>query len=235
MARSREIEKHPALLSKEKVRERFQAEDEKLMYAIPGWETFTPLDKQFLAVLPYAGKKKAAAELVGKSYQWYFKRRATKPFFSAAVDSRTRAPSDVLYGWVTDALAQSGVKLMDLILQESWMKPDKKLQLEAIKHLHSIAGIGREASAPVTSQSYIQAQQIQIFQGARSNKNVPSQTLADGYEDRDLDEEDAMGSSPGVIEGEVETVEAPSPPPYSPTSASETARAEEWDDDEVAG
>jgi hypothetical protein len=75
MARSREIEKHPALLSKEKVRERFQAEDEKLMYAIPGWETFTPLDKQFLAVLPYAGKKKAAAELVGKSRS--FRRRWT--------------------------------------------------------------------------------------------------------------------------------------------------------------
>ena len=92
MARRAEAVKHPALRVIA-LRDRVEAMDKADAESLPGWGTFTPDEKQFLMVYPWFGEKKAAAEYIGRSAQWFDRRQRHSQVFKDAVNSRASSTS----------------------------------------------------------------------------------------------------------------------------------------------
>ena len=95
--------KHPALMTRP-LRERVERMDETDLESLPGRESFTPAEKQFLAVYPWFGQKKMAAEYIGRSSQWYDRRQRQNPMFRQAVYSRAGTPSRIARQYLASML-----------------------------------------------------------------------------------------------------------------------------------
>ena len=129
---------NPAFLNNVSLTNRLERADQADLEVIPGWETFNPDEKKFLAVYPWFGQKKSAAKYIGRTAQWLDRHQRQNPVFKSAIDSRQWAPVKMARQLGADLLGKSMMRLDELL------EPgvDKRTQLEAIKHLHKLNSMG---------------------------------------------------------------------------------------------
>ena len=147
MARKAEAAKHPALMAKA-LRDRVAAMDNADAESLPGWETFTPDEKQFLMVYPWFGEKKMAAEYIGRNAQWFDRRQRQSQIFKDAVNSRASSTSRIARQYGADLLGKGMLRLEEMLEPNG---ADKRTQLEAIKLLMRMNGTAEteEPQGPV--------------------------------------------------------------------------------------
>ena len=136
MARRAERLKHPALMVTA-LRQCVEASDKAGAESLPGWETFTPDEKQFLMVYPWFGEKKMTADHIGRNAQWIDRRQRQSRMFREAANSRGSGPSGIVRQYAADLRGKATFQL------EEMMEPkgaDKRTQLEAIKVLLRMNG-----------------------------------------------------------------------------------------------
>ncbi len=114
MARRAEAVKHPALMAKA-LRNRVMAMDNADAESLPGWETFTPDEKQFLMVYPWFGEKKMAAEYIGRNAQWFDRRQRQSQMFKDAVNSRASNTSRIARQYGADLLGKAMLRLEEML------------------------------------------------------------------------------------------------------------------------
>lgn len=158
MPRRGERQKHPALAAK------YTQDMERLMReqddALIGWETFTKSERKFLAMLPYHKNYSETVRFMGMSLSWLNKQMARKPLLRLAAQNREGYIPRLLELMLQDMLPRSAMVMQEIIDNDG----DKKLQMDAIKHLHRITGVSKEEVAPgVTIGQKIDKQQIIMF------------------------------------------------------------------------
>ena len=158
MPRCKEDTKHPALAAG-KMRGLYEQRDQQDLEGIDGWNTFTPDEKSFLVMLPWAHENTAAAQLIGKDYDWVKSRYKLKPKFKAAVQHRKYSAVHIARDMHLDLVGMCSMQLLNLL-----QRPDvsDKVRLDTIKHIHTLTGLSNPDNT-VLSQQYIEADQIIMF------------------------------------------------------------------------
>lgn len=170
MAR-RKAGSHPALASQALRRSLLLEEDAGAMARLQGWSTFSPVQKQFLAVYPWFGTMEESQRYLGLSVGWASESGRKNPLFREAVKQRGQVTERIIKGIAADLLGLSFVRLYDFLAKDF---PDKRLQLDAIKHLHKIQGMSPEERPPQGIGNIINARNVNMFMP--QEKKVPALT-----------------------------------------------------------
>ncbi len=121
--------RHPALAVRDFTR-RIETMDQVDLESLAGWDSFTPDQKRFLAVYPWFGQKKTAAEYIGHNKQWVDRNQRRDKTFHSAVENRLHSPERIARHYGADLLGKAMLRL-DEMLDEGGA--DKRTQLDAIK------------------------------------------------------------------------------------------------------
>jgi len=95
--------KHPALAVQD-FTQRIDAMDQVDLESLAGWDSFTPDQKRFLAVYPWFGQKKTAAEYIGHNKQWVDRNQRRDKSFHLAVESRLHSPERIARHYGADQI-----------------------------------------------------------------------------------------------------------------------------------
>ena len=130
-----------------------------------GWESFSPLEKEFLTYLPWIGTRIGAAKAMGKNEQWVQGRQRQNPLFKEAVEFRSQLRTQIVRELGKDALGQSMMRLIEKLAKDY---PSQAIQMKAIEHLHKIMGISAGAgigAGPTTGErgAFINTQMVNMF------------------------------------------------------------------------
>jgi len=193
MPRRKEDTKHPALAAG-KMRgfdeQRYQQELE----GIDGWDTFSTDQRKFLMVLSWHKSNRSAATAIGKDDKWVQRQYKTPKFRNAVrlgKDSIMRAAKQIL----TDIVGSSLLRLQEMVEPGG---ASAKVQLDAIKHIHSLTGLSNPDPATFSAQ-YIDADQVIMFGNDKpvqidTHIEEPSNEIVDGVA-RVIDEKEPVTSN----------------------------------------
>jgi hypothetical protein len=147
MVRKRKAEVHPAL--REEARGELARMDNEHLAALPGWEQFPQVWKKFLLMRAYFASDRECAEVVApqETTWWVHKAMTESPQFKMAVERRRNALYSIIRHYTADMMAKSVLRLDRMLDAE--VQVDAKTQLEAIKWLHRLNGLGEPEGATV--------------------------------------------------------------------------------------
>lgn len=180
MPRRKENTKHPALAAG-KMRGFYEQRDQQDLEGIEGWETFSNDQKKFLMMLPWLREQKATAEYIGKSDMWVQRQFYQSGKFKEAVQFRKNSAIRVAKNISYDLLGHTWLRLLEML--ETGGASDK-VQLDAIKHVHTLTGLSNPDNAVFKGQ-YIDADQVIMFGNDKpvqleARKDEPSSVVVDG-------------------------------------------------------
>ena len=164
MGRKAEGEKHPAVVAR-RAREIREKDDEDLLN-IPGWDTFTPLMKRSLAVVPWCSTDEEVARVLHTYPSVISKYKAQNYLFKRAYGVRKEG--------VTQVVKQIGAEQVGLAMNwlNYYLDPDSevddRLRMQAIDKVMKFNNMDGNASAPV-----IQNNTLISFPGAKSAPHPP--------------------------------------------------------------
>ena len=170
MGRKRPGEGHPGL-TKELLR---MADASESLRMVPGWDFFNPAEKEFLCLVTWYSSKSEPSSVLGKSANWVGKREQINPAFKAAVAQRQMLRQHVLESMGSDMLGASMMRLWEMVQKDF---ENKAIQLQAIKHLHSLMGYAdtlkdNKRLPGAHQQTYINANSITMFDGVPRKQYV---------------------------------------------------------------
>lgn len=153
---------HPALVAK-RARALAQLEKEALTSldstGVPGWERFNDNKKRFLLMRTWYGNDRDTSRAIGLNPKWAEVIKVRDKLFRDACNNRAVTPVVVARRTFIDLLGMSMVRLAELLGQTS----DRRLSLEAIKHLHALVGLAPMPGAKLGSSSFISTANIVMF------------------------------------------------------------------------
>lgn len=165
MGRKLPGEGHPGL-TKDLVK---MAEASEALRTIPGWEVFSPVEKEFLCLLPWYGSKNDTARAIGRSEGWLKHREKINAAFREATKHPTVLATNIHEPMGQDLVGKSMLRLNEM-LEPTFN--DKRTQFQVIKYLHTLMGYvdgGKDRMNPIGGrQTYINAQNITMFDGIPS-------------------------------------------------------------------
>jgi hypothetical protein len=178
LARTPESTKHPALALRQRqaIDQRAQELEQANLVGLPGWEALSPDEKKFLLVLQWTGGKRATAEFIGKNASWYERRRRENPMFRGTVDNGTWSQVEIARQFGVDRLGRSMLQLNEFL---DPLFADKRLQLDAIKHLHRVAGLDQQLEEGLgLHRAHINTANIVLHYGPNAKKPEPIEAEA---------------------------------------------------------
>ena len=165
MVRRKAAEKHPAVWQESQ-----EQSGNETLRALPNWHLLNDKEKQFMLLYPMYGSSEATSEALGMSKAWAGVHAKNNPHFKEIRDTLKDTRLAVMTGWLNDLLGETAMRLHEMV-QKGF--PDKRLQLEAIKHIHKSVNVGGIASTPANSGTYIRNQNITMFPGADRRGQPP--------------------------------------------------------------
>ena len=144
MPRKPESTKHPALVSKNRLEQERHSAGEEESRRI--WESLSPDQKHFLALLPSSGSANQTARDIGKNEVWLNNQRIGHPLFARAITERLFTGNRLAYAMVHDSIGSSIQMLWEMVENP---KTSERVRPDAIKHLQKVAGVGLD-TAPLS-------------------------------------------------------------------------------------
>jgi hypothetical protein len=149
------------------VRQRYGDADDAILQTLPGWDTFSPIHKRFLAVLPYFNSRPLAAQYIlggvsnKKAADWVNNHCRQHMHLRDACrmrESRKDHMVETVRGYFADMLGKAFLK-MDMMMDDDG---DRKSQLETIKLILRTLGLTTPEGAPTTNVK-VQLNEITMF------------------------------------------------------------------------
>lgn len=140
MARKGEVIKHPAISAKydqTEVAERVKSD----LKTMPEWGRINDEMRDFLAAYCFSRDVLRACQIVGKPLSWVESKTDAGSPFRDLMMAACNAPRDLALELIEDMLPMSMYRLRQMVLENPETSASKKVQLEAIKHMHTLAGI----------------------------------------------------------------------------------------------
>lgn len=173
MARRREAVKHPALLAQmdakgisQDIAQRYSAG----LATVPGWDTLSPNQKNFLLCLPWASTRTDAAKLIGKDYLWYDRQQRKHPNFRAACNTVQEMWATVIQSYNANLVGLALHKMFDALMATDISHRDR---LEYIKHIFRVAGFDNPDAQNVNARTYVNRPQITMFNTGQQRQEPP--------------------------------------------------------------
>ncbi len=148
MPRRPEATKHPALASRNRQEEVQRVESDAGLRSI--WDSLSEDQKSFLAVLPMYSSHAETARAMGKDSPWIDSQKAKHPIFADAIAGRLFTDKPLAQAIARDKIGWSCNKLIEMIESP---KTTERTRLDAIKHLHRVAGVGLDTAPLSVSQT----------------------------------------------------------------------------------
>lgn len=168
MPRRNEVEKHPALLVG-KLREMnalVQEMDEEELRLLRGWDSFTPEERKFLAMLAWHRTAAETNRILGRRMNWHNTRYAKNPLFREAVTVRQWTSVRIARFYAIDALALAAQTHALMVHPDNPLKISSATQLGAIVELYKLTGLTRgagPAQVPWGGNTFINTQNVAMF------------------------------------------------------------------------
>jgi len=153
------------------LRAEFLEGDSAMLRNMPGYDGFTDMEKQVLALYPYYNSRSETCKKLGIGQSWIHDHEKASPMFKEAMTQRGTVTDVIFSHLMRDLLGKTYLRLNEMLDNP---EIDPKALIKVIEHIHKVTKI--DTSMEPQGNNFINTQNVIMFRSTEPPAVAPRVT-----------------------------------------------------------